>query len=547
MRLYKDSLKIFFESKLFFLSTVLIYIGSAMFTLKYYKYPPDVTIITAQLNQGLKSAFYLFVAVMFLSYEYYLKFQRGGIEEASAVTVHGRKNHHLFCAFLTMTLWIAVLAAILTVCVILAYQYYKVRDPQGEYILHIIKNMLINIFLIMELGSLIGLMLTGIKRRILSYALILCIIYLVSPYPERIADAQCVAGNISHSIYPIVELFNIMPLVNSGFPPIAVFGESILFYRLSLILFWMMFAVTMMLLTRKYEIKKILFSAIFTILFFCGYAAPASVVNMNGNPENTMAHDQYYYESSEVTKTKNEKAGYHITSYNMDLKIKRLLSAKVTMNVDESMGQYRMTLYHGYQVKKVSNQDGDSLEYKQNNDYILIKNPENRNVTKICVEYKGYSAAYYSNSQGIYLPGDFAYYPRAGYIPLHNDEGMAMSSCFVQKDTKFQVKLQYSGRAYTNLTERNGVYTGRSDGFTIFAGFYKEKKFGKGNRIIYNYLEDQYYLPGGEIEEVCKDNEKELQKMGKSGVTIFVAPNVNQMRNRDVGEKQVFLRNSPWI
>ena len=46
---------------------------------------------------------------------------------------------------------------------------------------------------------------------------------------------------------------------------------------------------------------------------------------------------------------------------------------------------------------------------------------------------------------------------------------------------------------------------------------------------------------------ICREVEKALEEMGKEGVTIFMVPNVNQMRNRDVGERQILVRNSPWI
>lgn len=70
---------------------------------------------------------------------------------------------------------------------------------------------------------------------------------------------------------------------------------------------------------------------------------PASKVNMNNNPDNTMAHDQYYYETG-VNKVQRKDANYKITAYNMDLKIRRQLEAKVSMKVNRSLKKYLMTL-----------------------------------------------------------------------------------------------------------------------------------------------------------------------------------------------------------
>lgn len=547
MKIFKDVSKVFMRSKLFLITTLLTICFSVKYAIKYYGYEADIGMISTQLNQTLKTSFYLFFVVMFLAYEFYMKFQHNGIQEVAAVTEEGSKKKHLFCAFCTMTVWIVLITICLSVCTIISFKYYKVPDSNG-YIIHIIENMMVNIFLILELGSLIGLLLSKTRKRILSYAVILLVIYGVSPYVERIADAQAVSGNVTHSIYPLVELFNIMPLVNSGFPTMDPFGENILFYRVSLILFWIMAVLTFIFWTNQASKKKMAVSILAMACFFYGYAAPASRVNMNGNPANTMAHDQYYYETDDQpTKVKVEKANYSIPEYKMSLKVGRQLSAKVEMKVNKSLNSYKMTLYHGYKVKKACDQKGNKLSFGQKNDYILVKNQGREPIEKITLEYEGASASYYSNNQGIYLPGDFAYYPRAGYVALHDDEGMKMTSCFVNKKTKFDLKVSTRKKIYTNLQEKDGVYAGISDGATIFSGFYREKKFGNGNRLVYPYISDFYYAKDQGLEKICDEDEKELERLGKSGVTVFVAPNVNQMRTCDIGENQILVRMTPYF
>lgn len=543
MKLLRDAKRVFLKSKLLLLMTVLIYGYVINFLLRFYKMPLGSDSITASLDQALKLSFYLFLVLLFFSYEYYLKFQRDGVDEITRCTKKGRKNQHLISAFCILTIWIILLSAVIAGFVIVEYKYYGIRDTNNEYIIHILKNIFVNFFLILELASCIGLLLSGTRKRIMAYAVMLLIIYAVSPYPERIADAQCMAGNIKHSIYPIVELFNIMPLVNSGFSVNTAFGESVLFYRISLILFWTAVVILLLFLVRKCRIRNIAIIMIVCLCFGAGYVMPASKVNMNNNPENTMAHDQYYYETG--NKTKKKKPQYRITNYDMKLKIGRQLKAKVTMTVSKNLREYPMTLYHGYKVRAVSDQNGNPLKYSRETDYLNIKT--NKKAEKITVEYEGASAAYYSNRQGIYLPGDFAYYPRAGYLALYDEEQMAMTSNFVSPDTKFKTTIDYQGKVYTNLDKKGSVYQSACDGCTIFAGFYKEKKFGDGNRIIYNYLSDECYLEPGGFSAILKEDEAELKKMKKSHVTIFVAPNVNQMRNCDIGQNQILLRNSPWL
>ncbi|MDD3745229.1 MAG: hypothetical protein PHD70_01995 [Anaerostipes sp.] len=548
MKLYKDTLKIFIKNKLFLMVTVLSYLGAVIYATKYYGTNLELQWIVSPLIRGLQLSFYVFLVVLFLSYEFFVRFQHNGIGEVAITTKHGSKKKHLICAFLVMTLWVFVITCLITVTVIVGYKYYGVQDPHGEYIWHIIKNMLLEIFLIAELGIVIGFFCSKIKNRILVYGFMLLIVYMVSPYPEKIADIQSLSSNGKGTIYPLVEALNIMPLVQTNFMPNFSFGESVLFYQVSRILFWISLFFMGILITRKYHIRWVLLTGIISIGFFYGYAAPASKVIMNSNPANTLAHDQYYYMEGK-DKAKIEAADYKISAYDMELKIGRQLSAKVTMDVDRSLSVYKMTLYHGYHVKHVYTQDNVELKFQQSQDYVMISNPAKHKVQKLHVEYAGYSAAYYSNSQGSYLPGNFAYYPRAGYIAIYDQAQGRMNSCFVSSHTKFKVKVECKKKIYTNLEEKDGIYEGACDGFTIMSGFYKVENLGNGNRLIYNYLCDEYYYTkemGDDITTFSEDMDslkKRLKKEKKTGVTIFVVPNVNQTSNIDVGQKQI-LTNS---
>ena len=84
MRLWRDTIKVFMRSKILFFSMVILYFYSIHFTMTYFRYPLEGSIVTAQLQQALKLSFYLFLVVLFLSYEYYLKFRHHGMEEVLA-------------------------------------------------------------------------------------------------------------------------------------------------------------------------------------------------------------------------------------------------------------------------------------------------------------------------------------------------------------------------------------------------------------------------------------------------------------------------------
>jgi hypothetical protein len=280
-------------------------------------------------------------------------------------------------------------------------------------------------------------------------------------------------------------------------------------------------------------------------ILFAVYSLPSSKIIMNGNPENTLAHDQYYYTGQDA-EIKDEKAEYEISAYQMELSIGLEMSADVVMDVSQSLPEYKMSLYHGYKVKSAYDGSGNVLSFTQEGDYVTITNSTDSEIGQIRLVYEGCSPAYYSNVQGIFLPGYFAYYPRAGFVPLYDESVGGISECFVDADTEFAVKMNTHQTLYTNLEKDGDWYRGKCDGFTVLSGFYEEKELSNGNRLIYPYLygiEMDTGATGDEaLEEYYEMMETRLEEMGRENTTVFCGPNINQMVNRYEGEKQIITK-----
>ena len=84
------------------------------------------------------------------------------------------------------------------------------------------------------------------------------------------------------------------------------------------------------------------------------------------------------------------------------------------------LSQYPFTLYHGYQVAKVTDETGDALPFTREGDYLTVT-PQGE-LSSLTVEYAGSSPMFYSGSQGVCLPGCFPYYPWAGYRKIFYGE-----------------------------------------------------------------------------------------------------------------------------
>jgi hypothetical protein len=504
-----------------------------------------VGMVMEQLEQALSLSLYLFVIAMFVSYEYFKKFRADGIAEAAQTTEKGKESRQFFSAYLILSLWAIIVTVLLIICAVYTYSFYEISDPNGEYVRHIILNMILNIFLIMELASLIGAFLSGGRSRIISYLVMIFAAYMVSPYPERIADSISRSTNGNATVYWFVEACNILPLVNTNFTPNLPFGESLLPYRIAIILFWCVVFLTGIIFSSRRTRKWGVIGLAAAAALFAVYSLPSSKVIMNSNPENTVGHDQYYYlvQDAEI---KDEKAEYKISAYQMDISIGLEMSADVVMDVSQSLPEYKMSLYHGYKVKSAYDGSGNVLSFTQEGDYLTVTNSVDSEIGQIRLVYEGYSPAYYSNVQGIFLPGYFAYYPRAGFVTLYDYYEGGITECFVDADTEFAVKINTHQTLYTNLEKDGDWYRGKCDGFTVVSGFYKEKELSNGNRLIYPYLYDfdgDSEAAGDEaLEEYYESMETRLEELGRENTTVFCGPNVNQMVNRYEGEKQIISK-----
>ena len=106
----------------------------------------------------------------------------------------------------------------------------------------------------------------------------------------------------------------------------------------------------------------------------------------------TMADSTYYYEHPDGKKAKRE-VQFQISEYTADLRVFTKLHAKVTMKIDTpDLEEYTFTLYHGYKIKSAKDQNGNALQFKQEEDHFTVA--PNGNTTEITVKYSGFSPVF---------------------------------------------------------------------------------------------------------------------------------------------------------
>lgn len=214
--------------------------------------------------------------------------------------------------------------------------------------------------------------------------------------------------------------------------------------------------------------------------------------------------DVMYYENNPeaVAAQRDEPAPFQVTDYQLDLRIFLQLQGTATMTVNRGdLPVYPFTLYHCYQVSKVTNQDGERLDYTQNFDYLEVRPNGAKPITQIKVSYSGWSPTFYSNVQATSLPGYCVYFPRAGYQKIYQagktlSGGLKVIGDFkvqaLPEPANFQVKVHAAKQFYCNLpgTGKN-QFTGVSNGVTLLAGFVEQTEID-GIRVVYPALGIDY-------------------------------------------------------
>ncbi len=130
--------------------------------------------------------------------------------------------------------------------------------------------------------------------------------------------------------------------------------------------------------------------------------------------------DHYYYSEWDGIEV---SADFGIESYVMDLKVGRQLEAEVAVRLTEGSGQreaYRFTLYHGYRLSSVTDQDGQKMDYERDGDFVTVIGGES--VKEIRFAYVGSGQRYYATEYALYLPSFFPYYPVPGHHMIYDEE-----------------------------------------------------------------------------------------------------------------------------
>lgn len=209
----------------------------------------------------------------------------------------------------------------------------------------------------------------------------------------------------------------------------------------------------------------------------------------------TPAAKQTEFENDSLPK--EQAADFIVEKYTMDLCVSNELTANVVVAVKESnAGDYNFTLYRGYELTSVTNQNGNELDYERDKDYIVVHT--SGDVSEIRMTYHGYQSSMYSNEQGIMLPGYFAYYPQPGFRKVFIKEivdggyltyGFNVADDTLQ-ETQYEITVEYDGEVCSNLDKEGNVFAGVTKAPTLMGGIVSESYQESGHYIYPTLAED---------------------------------------------------------
>ena len=467
----KQNLKLFFKTKIIFIPVIILlvcFLGNLVYSCYSFSLNSDVLIY---LKNSIKLCLLSFVILCFTSYEFFYLYKRCYIDEA--LYSHKNGKTRILTSTVTVLLFIPALE-FFSAFVFNFVIFLSSGMNDYSYLYHIFSVLFLYVFLGGIIPILLGVFFAQKTKRIVSYALMALIIFLVSSTSDFIPGglSQVTKINFWESKYFLAYILpnDLEWYINHEY---GMYAEI---YRWNLIIFWI--SLLSFLFFKLCQIKKTTLEAVLlslTILIssfnLVGYFYGGSHIEKGAQLDSISMSDYLFYTENEQ---KNQDPDFEVTSYDMDLSIYRQLDAEVSMTLsDTGLEYYNFTLYHGYNVLKITDIEGNALKYNREGDYVTVIG--NGNLQLINIKYSGYSPILYSNYQACSLPGFFAYYPIPGFYKITGDY-TTYNPIEIKSETEFNIRVDSARQFYSNLDEvknEKNCFVGVTSYPTLFSGFYK--------------------------------------------------------------------------
>ena len=429
--------------------------------------------------------FGLYLFFIFVGYEYMRKVRESNMEEIfftygkSGVEIYGRQY---------LVLILAVILVSLNVSVYYVWGWKNLSCAEqlaGE----VVRLLFVNVFLLSLSAVSIGTVLSRLRNRFAGYAVIVLLLFFI--LPNTVTYLQMLQTEYHLPVFAVRDLiYLISPDILAV--PDALYGFPLESYRIAAMMFWIAGAVVMLVWKMAGRHKTVQKTAMVFLCLLMGFflyqtESKGSILLMQEHPESATDNIGSYYSGYEG---EEREADFSVTKYEMNLEMGKELDAEVWMTLESGSKpeEYFFTLNHVYQVREVKNENGESLPYVRDGDYIMVKNGK-KGVSRLCIVYRGHSPVFYANKKACFLPGFFAYYPKAGYRKSYfYRNGFLYTN---EQKTLFEVKTDRKGM-FCNLSETTSGFEGEAEALTLVDGYYDVSQAGGRQMVSFPLMENEY-------------------------------------------------------
>lgn len=451
--------------------------------------------------------------------------------------------------FLTQLICMLAIQALFVLFILAAHLLHD----DSNYISSIfVSTFFINIFLPMLICSCVAFLISFIKNRVTSYGSIIAFLLFLSPLDTFVFSnkPKLPIDKIWETIkWPFAILYK-----NSNWAADVQYGLQTELPRLQLEGAWIVLSIGLIvvLLVRQEKTLSRIKAASAGIciaagicLFFISFQ-PACRYRLDERWDGN-SYDMYKYHlldddynnknENKLTLEDLKEADYKISFYDMNVEAGRMLSVNGTFTITSKAPrkEFVFTLYDGYRVKTVKDKNNKNINYERKGDNLVIRFASPIKQADAVIEYEGYSSNYYSNSEGMMLPGYFPWYPMAGKKKIMLDYKDSVGSfgynCYnriPKAGVKLTVHSPLNIAANLNQTAA-GTYEGETDGISLFAGNILPTQ----DEVIMTYLPLRTY----------KDLTKESLVAEKKETFLKALKTMEQLFGADVSE----WKNKPVI
>lgn len=269
-------------------------------------------------------------------------------------------------------------------------------------------------------------------------------------------------------------------------------GYEVSFSKYMKIIFWILSSIGVIFLllfksTRTQKERGILLGMVVVIVLVNGLISPKIFDGgklvfsiADGNEE---AH---YYKKHEE-KMASSHLQYAIERYDIELNASSNVKAKVKVTLrDIKSNTLGFVLYHFFAVKKVTDQEGRSLPFTQDGDFVMVKRIAEQPFDELTFTYDMEDSTLLPVSESyLFLPNYFSWIPtKANHAPFEFDvlygDGVFVSSMQKMKPIEYTLTFKGDMQLYTNLSRNGDMYKGKvSGGISVMGGMITKNQFGE--------------------------------------------------------------------